>query len=69
MWLAVAGQELERAQDLLREHWERGLGEEARRAANAVLDLDADTLACPACGAEFARGPARCPECGLHFGL
>jgi hypothetical protein len=41
---------------------------EERAAAAVVLDVEQERMTCPACLAEFATGPARCPECGLRFG-
>jgi tRNA(Ile2) C34 agmatinyltransferase TiaS len=46
----------------------RGLSEEERAAAEAVVDLDAAENDCPACGATMPGGAARCPDCGLRFG-
>lgn len=33
-----------------------------------VVDFNADTLTCPACGYSFPTGPAECPDCGLFLG-
>jgi hypothetical protein len=67
MWLAVASPEAERALRLMQEFWESGLDDEGRRASAAVLDLDAETLTCPACCATFASGSSQCPDCGLRI--
>lgn len=57
---------------LLQEHWDGELNEVERAAANAVVDLDAETIICPACTASFPSTPQqaglRCPECGLNLG-
>ena len=45
-----------------------GLDEDARRAATAVIDLDAAENACPACGDPFTGAPSSCPSCGLRIG-
>ena len=45
-----------------------GLDEDARRAAEATIDLDAAENSCPACGESFAPTDLRCPSCGLRFG-
>ncbi|HED65885.1 MAG TPA: hypothetical protein ENJ09_10065 [Planctomycetes bacterium] len=66
--LAVASEEAEAAQRAIDEHWKSGLDEQARAAADASIDLDAEVWNCPACTAAFPRGSARCPECGLRFG-
>lgn len=68
MWLAVASPEAQRALQLMEEFWERGLDEDGRRSAAAVVDLDSDSRTCPACMATFAAGPEKCPECGLFIG-
>lgn len=52
----------------LRELERRGMSEEERIAAEAVVDLEADGNACPACGAAVPGGAERCPDCGLRFG-
>jgi len=44
-----------------------GLDEDARRAAESTIDLDAEENACPACGAGFSQVPASCPDCGLRL--
>jgi len=58
---------------LLRSHAERSLEKidpdgTLRRAAEHVVDLDAETSTCPACMDEVPRGARRCPGCGLRFG-
>ncbi|MEM1451734.1 MAG: hypothetical protein AAF957_13490 [Planctomycetota bacterium] len=40
----------------------------ARAAAEHVVDLEADSSACPACGGSIPRGARRCPECLLRLG-
>lgn len=70
----VAGADAQRAARALDEHWYAGLDEDARAASTALVDLDADETACPACGASLPGGPdrpagaLRCPECGLRLG-
>ena len=44
------------------------MGEEERRAAAHVIDLDAPSNDCPACGVTFEGHPTRCPGCGLRIG-
>ncbi|MEL6429206.1 MAG: hypothetical protein AAFZ87_00175 [Planctomycetota bacterium] len=39
-----------------------------RKAAEHVIDLDAESSACPACGESIPRGHRRCPGCGLRLG-
>lgn len=43
------------------------MGEEERRAADASIDLEADTNSCPACLGQIPRGQGRCPDCGLRL--
>ena len=43
------------------------MGDEERRAADAVVDLDADASECPACLGKIPRGQDRCPGCGLRL--
>ncbi|MDA0948136.1 MAG: hypothetical protein O2799_06430 [Planctomycetota bacterium] len=43
------------------------MDEEELRAAEAVVDLDADASSCPACLGTIPRGQGRCPECGLRL--
>jgi hypothetical protein len=54
---------------ILNEHEDAGMSEVERAAANAVVDLDAESLTCPACLTAFSQEQGlRCPECGLNFG-
>ncbi|MEM6930993.1 MAG: hypothetical protein AAF602_28920 [Myxococcota bacterium] len=39
-----------------------------RAAAEHVVDLEAESSACPACGGSIPRGARRCPECLLRLG-
>ncbi len=68
MWLAVAGQDAERAAQVIRGNWARHLDPEALAAAECTVDLDAESAACPACGEAFAPSDLRCTSCGLRFG-
>ncbi|QDU86115.1 hypothetical protein Pla163_32640 [Planctomycetes bacterium Pla163] len=43
------------------------LDEAGRRAAAHVIDLDAESNDCPACGEPFSGHPVRCPSCGLRL--
>ena len=40
----------------------------ALESADAVVDMDADETACPACGTAMPGGVLRCPSCLLRFG-
>jgi predicted amidophosphoribosyltransferase len=44
------------------------MNEVEKRAADAVVDRDAEQATCPACQATFRLPATRCPDCGLHFG-
>jgi len=44
------------------------LDPEARAAAEATIDLDAEENPCPACGDVIRGHPSRCPGCGLRIG-
>jgi predicted amidophosphoribosyltransferase len=37
-------------------------------AADAVIDLEAENAACPACLGNIPQGSRMCPECGLRLG-
>ena len=55
---------------MIESRWGSELSNEARSAADQVVDLDADETTCPACTATFnpAASPGRCPDCGLALG-
>ena len=52
----------------LEQHWFDGASDAERRASAAFVDLDADSIDCPACLAHFPK-QGRCPECGLNMGF
>ena len=52
----------------LEAHERRGMSPEEQAAADAVIDLDADENACPACGGTIPRQARMCPDCGLVLG-
>jgi predicted amidophosphoribosyltransferase len=68
VWLAVAGSHYETARRALWEHERQAMNEVGKRAADAVVDRDAEQATCPACQATFRLPATRCPDCGLHFG-
>ncbi|MBL8859176.1 MAG: hypothetical protein JNL28_11760 [Planctomycetes bacterium] len=68
MWLAVAGPDAKGATAILEAEYLSELDEVGRRAATVVIDVTAPTRQCPACLAEYAAGPIKCPECGLFIG-
>ncbi len=65
MWLAVASPDAEKAVAALRQAWYDQASEEERAAEACVIDHNAESITCPACGAVFATGPGECPDCGL----
>lgn len=65
--LAVAGSEARAALACMEEAEIAAMGEEERKAAAHVIDLDAPSNDCPACGTTFEGHPARCPGCGLRL--
>ncbi len=66
--LAVASDNAERAATILQERERAGMSETEMVAADAVIDLDADSAACPACMDPIPKGSHRCPGCGLRIG-
>jgi predicted amidophosphoribosyltransferase len=64
----VASRDVALAQRAVEAHWEADLSAEARERSRAVIDLDAEENACPACGAQFRTSAGRCGDCGLRFG-
>jgi rubrerythrin len=66
-WLAVAGPELDHAQEVLASDWE-SLLDEPGASACGVLDFSQPTMTCPACNTTFDTGPTECPDCGLFIG-
>ena len=68
MSLAVASEDVPQAAAALDANWRSQLTEEEQRAADIVLDFEAEEMTCPACLTTFATGPSECPECGLFLG-
>ena len=73
LWLAVATPDIPDAVQLLQEMEQEELSRvdpdgTAARAAEHVIDLDAESSGCPACGEAIPRGQFRCPGCGLRIG-
>lgn len=72
MWLAVASQDVTAAAAVLHALAEAearaAIPDDAVRArAETVVDLDAESTSCPACGSAVPGGAARCPSCRLRF--
>ena len=44
------------------------MSEAEMAAAEAVIDLDADSNSCPACLDSIPKGSTQCPGCGLRIG-
>ena len=66
--LAVASEDAETAAEMLKQRELEGMSEVELTAAEAVIDLDADSNACPACMDPIPKGSSRCPGCGLRIG-
>ncbi len=66
--LAVASENVERAATILQERERAGMSEVELTAAEAVIDLDADSNSCPACLDPIPKGSTQCPGCGLRIG-
>jgi hypothetical protein len=66
--LAVASEDAETAAEMLKERELEGMSEVELAAAGAVIDLDADSNACPACMDPIPKGSTQCPGCGLRIG-
>lgn len=69
--LAVAGEDVARGMEALREHWAQFLPDESDpdlALVDVSVDLDAEEARCPACGDAFGTAAARCPGCGLRLG-
>lgn len=66
--LAVASENAEQAATLLKERERDGMSEAEMVAADAVIDLDADSATCPACLDPIPKGSHQCPGCGLRIG-
>lgn len=71
MQLAVAGVDTERAVKALQNKWRNEASQAELAAAQHVVDLNAATIACPACETSFPNpGPNTervCPNCGLYL--
>lgn len=70
--VAVLPEDIEAAQDVLRDEFRRlvEVSEDCQGAdPDALVDFDAEgQKACPACGASFEGTPEECPDCGLYLG-
>jgi hypothetical protein len=65
--LALLPQHLEAAMAALGKRRKAMLEKEGMSADEAVVDLTAAEIACPACGFKFAKADT-CPDCGLFLG-
>lgn len=52
----------------MQSQWEEQFEGAAKRAVQAVIDLDSSERECPACGKRLAAGPTKCADCGLFIG-
>ena len=72
LWLAVATPDIPDAVEILQAEEANELARldhdgSVARAAEHVIDLDAESSTCPACMGEIPRGKFRCPSCGLRL--
>ncbi len=65
--LALLPEDVELARQTLAERRRRMLEAEGVEVKDAVVDLTATEIACPACGFVFPRAE-ECPDCGLFVG-
>ncbi len=65
--LALLPEDVELARQTLSARRARMLEEEGLSRQEAVVDLTAETITCPACGFTFPRAE-ECPDCGLFVG-
>jgi hypothetical protein len=65
--LALLPQHLEAATAALGRKRRQMLDREGMAVSDAVVDLTAAEITCPACGTKFAKAD-ECPECGLFLG-
>jgi len=52
----------------MRADWAEGQDETALEVAEQMVDLDAESAQCPACGSAFKPSAGRCTSCGLRLG-
>ena len=52
---------------LLNADWGEEFSAEVLERAGTAIDLEADSAACPACGAALQPASGRCSDCGLRL--
>ncbi|MGE3165000.1 MAG: hypothetical protein AB7O52_08840 [Planctomycetota bacterium] len=57
-----------RAKEAAEQRWLQVASVEEVEAARHVVDHDADSVTCPACGTRSPAGTERCPDCELRIG-
>lgn len=72
--LAVAVEDVERALGLLKEEFKELVvavtdGEDEIDRLDRALDLNGETMTCPACDGLIPSGFDECPSCGLYIGV
>lgn len=60
----------QRAVEILKKDYMTTTGLESDQliGAEAVFNIEAETVTCPACSTHFKPDSTRCPDCGLQFG-
>lgn len=65
--LAVASEDAPTCMQILNADWGEEFSAEVLERAGTVIDLDAESAACPACGGAMQPSSGRCPDCGLRL--
>lgn len=67
-WLVVTSEDVGRAKEAAEKRWLEVASAEEVQAAQHVVDHDAESITCPACGTSSPAGTERCPDCELRIG-
>jgi rubrerythrin len=67
MWLVCDPTDAQTASALIGDQWRAKATPEELAAAMCVVDHNAETVTCPACGYTFPSGPEECPDCELRL--
>jgi rRNA maturation endonuclease Nob1 len=66
----VKAVDVQRAAEILKKNYMKsvGLNSDELLGTEAVFDIEAETVTCPACATRFKPNSRICPDCGLQFG-
>lgn len=69
--LVINAEEVERAVKVIETEFKHSVDVESDSGERCerMLDLEAESLVCPACDANIPGGQTECPECGLYVGV